>query len=205
MKTHITCPCGEAIVGKDEDELVELTQAHLASVHPGLSTTATQFCSWRTNKCPPNASARAPVRGHARSERKKRRWPFLRHHRGADRGHELALFLLGGDLPEDRRHEAAEPVSAIAVNVVGPSGLMSGRGSSVTAPGLARGQVHPGDVQRQLLHLSGSRGADSGEHVGGLARPRTGKSESWPAPPPTARLQWNCCHPSGNWFRSRDT
>lgn len=36
MKTHLTCPCGEAITGKDEDELVELTQAHLASVHPGL-------------------------------------------------------------------------------------------------------------------------------------------------------------------------
>ena len=27
---------GEAITGKDEDELVDLTQAHLASVHPGL-------------------------------------------------------------------------------------------------------------------------------------------------------------------------
>ena len=25
MKTHLTCPCGEAIVGKDEDELVEVT------------------------------------------------------------------------------------------------------------------------------------------------------------------------------------
>ncbi len=36
MKTHLTCPCGEAIVGKDEDELVDLTQAHLASAHPGL-------------------------------------------------------------------------------------------------------------------------------------------------------------------------
>lgn len=36
VKTHLTCPCGEAITGKDEDELVELTQAHLASVHPGL-------------------------------------------------------------------------------------------------------------------------------------------------------------------------
>ncbi|MBO0880432.1 MAG: DUF1059 domain-containing protein [Mycobacterium sp.] len=36
MKTHLNCPCGEAIVGTDEDELVELTQAHLASVHPGL-------------------------------------------------------------------------------------------------------------------------------------------------------------------------
>ena len=36
MKTHLTCPCGEALVGKDEDELVEMTQAHLASFHPGL-------------------------------------------------------------------------------------------------------------------------------------------------------------------------
>jgi len=36
MKTHLNCPCGESISGKDEDELVELTQAHLASVHPGL-------------------------------------------------------------------------------------------------------------------------------------------------------------------------
>ena len=24
MKTHLNCPCGEAIRGKDEDELVEL-------------------------------------------------------------------------------------------------------------------------------------------------------------------------------------
>ena len=36
MKTHISCPCGESIVGKDENELVDLTQAHLASAHPGL-------------------------------------------------------------------------------------------------------------------------------------------------------------------------
>ncbi len=35
-KTHLNCPCGEAITGKDEDELVDLTQAHLASAHPGL-------------------------------------------------------------------------------------------------------------------------------------------------------------------------
>ncbi|WP_082082380.1 DUF1059 domain-containing protein [Mycobacterium lepromatosis] len=34
MKTHITCLCGEAIVGKDEDDLVELTRTHLVSVHP---------------------------------------------------------------------------------------------------------------------------------------------------------------------------
>jgi len=36
MKTHLNCPCGESISGKDEDELVDLTQAHLASAHPGL-------------------------------------------------------------------------------------------------------------------------------------------------------------------------
>ena len=36
MKTHLNCPCGEAIVGKDEDDLVELTQQHLATVHPGM-------------------------------------------------------------------------------------------------------------------------------------------------------------------------
>lgn len=36
MKTHLNCPCGEALVGKDEDELVEITQAHLAQVHPGM-------------------------------------------------------------------------------------------------------------------------------------------------------------------------
>ena len=35
MKTHLNCPCGEAIGGKDEDELVELALAHLAEVHPG--------------------------------------------------------------------------------------------------------------------------------------------------------------------------
>ncbi len=30
------CPCGEAIQGKDEDELVDLTQAHLSDAHPGM-------------------------------------------------------------------------------------------------------------------------------------------------------------------------
>jgi hypothetical protein len=34
MKTRLTCPCGERIVGSDEDELVELTQAHLTERHP---------------------------------------------------------------------------------------------------------------------------------------------------------------------------
>jgi len=35
VKTHLNCPCGEPIVGKDEDDLVEKVQAHLADVHPG--------------------------------------------------------------------------------------------------------------------------------------------------------------------------
>lgn len=35
QKTLMTCPCGERIRGKDEDELVELAQAHLAAEHPG--------------------------------------------------------------------------------------------------------------------------------------------------------------------------
>ena len=29
MKTHLNCPCGEAIQGKDEDELVEATEAEV--------------------------------------------------------------------------------------------------------------------------------------------------------------------------------
>ena len=35
VKTRIQCPCGETIVGKDEDELVELTNAHLTEQHDG--------------------------------------------------------------------------------------------------------------------------------------------------------------------------
>ena len=29
-KTHLNCPCGEAITGTDEDDLVEKTQVHLS-------------------------------------------------------------------------------------------------------------------------------------------------------------------------------
>jgi hypothetical protein len=36
VKTHLTCPCGEAMVGRDEDELVELAQKHLSEAHPGM-------------------------------------------------------------------------------------------------------------------------------------------------------------------------
>jgi Protein of unknown function (DUF1059) len=36
MKTRLTCPCGTTITGADEDELVQLTQQHLAAEHPGM-------------------------------------------------------------------------------------------------------------------------------------------------------------------------
>lgn len=35
MKTRLNCPCGEQIAAETEDELVTLTQAHLAEKHPG--------------------------------------------------------------------------------------------------------------------------------------------------------------------------
>lgn len=35
MKTRLNCPCGEYIVGTDEDDLVAKVQAHLAAEHPG--------------------------------------------------------------------------------------------------------------------------------------------------------------------------
>lgn len=35
MKKNITCPCGEQIVGQDEDDLVTRTQQHLKENHPG--------------------------------------------------------------------------------------------------------------------------------------------------------------------------
>ena len=34
-KTHLSCPCGEAIVGTDEDDLVDKAQSHLSEAHPG--------------------------------------------------------------------------------------------------------------------------------------------------------------------------
>ncbi len=35
MKRNLNCPCGETIVGTDEDDLVTKTKAHLAANHPG--------------------------------------------------------------------------------------------------------------------------------------------------------------------------
>ncbi|TQS43087.1 DUF1059 domain-containing protein [Cryptosporangium phraense] len=34
MKRQLTCPCGEHLVGEDEDDLVAKAQAHLAAEHP---------------------------------------------------------------------------------------------------------------------------------------------------------------------------
>jgi hypothetical protein len=34
MKTRLNCPCGTAISGTDEDDLVEKVQAHLRAEHP---------------------------------------------------------------------------------------------------------------------------------------------------------------------------
>jgi hypothetical protein len=36
MKTTLQCPCGEMIQGKDEDQLVERANEHLADKHPDL-------------------------------------------------------------------------------------------------------------------------------------------------------------------------
>jgi predicted small metal-binding protein len=33
-KTNLMCPCGEFIVGKDENDLVEKAQEHLRTKHP---------------------------------------------------------------------------------------------------------------------------------------------------------------------------
>ena len=33
-KTRLNCPCGEALRGTDEDELVDTVKAHLAKEHP---------------------------------------------------------------------------------------------------------------------------------------------------------------------------
>jgi uncharacterized protein YfaA (DUF2138 family) len=37
QKTWLMCPCGETIVGTDEDDLVEKAMAHLNSRHPEMA------------------------------------------------------------------------------------------------------------------------------------------------------------------------
>ena len=48
-----------------------------------------------------------------------------------------------------------DPVSAIAVSVVGPCGLMSERGLQRRAARLAGGQVHPGDISGSFCSAAG--------------------------------------------------
>jgi predicted small metal-binding protein len=43
MKTMLTCPCGEVIEGKDEDDLVQKALAHLRERHPDLEYTREQI------------------------------------------------------------------------------------------------------------------------------------------------------------------
>jgi predicted small metal-binding protein len=35
MKTQLDCPCGQHLVGKNEDELVKNVRTHLKLAHPG--------------------------------------------------------------------------------------------------------------------------------------------------------------------------
>lgn len=42
MKTHLMCPCGEFIEGKDEDDLVEKASAHLKEQHRDLADVYTR-------------------------------------------------------------------------------------------------------------------------------------------------------------------
>lgn len=35
-RTRLQCPCGEHLVGVDEDDLVDKSNKHLAESHPGL-------------------------------------------------------------------------------------------------------------------------------------------------------------------------
>ena len=43
MEMVLNCPCGEVLEGKDEDELVEVAQAHLREAHPGRTYTRDQI------------------------------------------------------------------------------------------------------------------------------------------------------------------
>ena len=87
MKTHLNCPCGEAIQGTDEDDLVEKAQTHLSRGASGPRIR------------PGRHSFHGPLTTcHERA---------LRHDGRADRRQEGALPLGGRHLTEDRRHDAA--------------------------------------------------------------------------------------------------
>ena len=87
----------------------------------------------------------------------------------------------------------------MAVNVVGPVRVDVGLRLERRAARLARRQVDPGHVQRQLLHVRRAGRADRGEHVGRLSGARSRAPGSSPAPPPRsrspARFRRPCRHP----------
>lgn len=39
MTKLLDCPCGERLVGADDDAIVAIAEAHLAAAHPGLDYT----------------------------------------------------------------------------------------------------------------------------------------------------------------------
>jgi predicted small metal-binding protein len=43
MKTQLDCPCGEHIVGENEDDLVEKVKQHLVESHPSHEYTREQI------------------------------------------------------------------------------------------------------------------------------------------------------------------
>lgn len=43
MKQHLSCPCGEFLTGRDEDDLVEKAQRHLTEQHPDHEHTREQI------------------------------------------------------------------------------------------------------------------------------------------------------------------
>ncbi len=70
-----------------------------------------------------------------------------------------------------------DPVSAIAVSVVGPSGLRSGRGWSVTLPDLPVVRFTHVALSGSFCSSGRAGRTDRGEHVGGLAGLRAGQRD----------------------------
>jgi len=48
MRTRLTCPCGTAFTGTDEDDLVDQVTAHLRERHPGMDYSRDEilFLAW---------------------------------------------------------------------------------------------------------------------------------------------------------------
>ncbi len=42
MAKHVDCPCGETVVGSDDDELVTNVEAHVRDKHPDMVGTMTR-------------------------------------------------------------------------------------------------------------------------------------------------------------------